>query len=262
VRKSDFSPLTDILEEVGRQIVDWRLDNTARFLHCELDFKTEADRRASEQICNKLARFYPGVDIISEEIKICDSERPNVYWIIDPIDGTASWYNGFDGFVTQAAYIENGVPMFGIVHAPLKGKTWSALRGSGAYMNNKLLPALKSGSRCIITDNTPEPHGISRKLMSWMPGTGYIESGSIGLKSVMVADGTADFFVKDVCVRDWDIAPAAVILHEVGGCLSMPDGSPYVFSGKFEKLQGFIVARDASLMKNAIKLFSNANSKR
>ena len=29
--------------------------------------------------------------------------------MIDPIDGTGSWLNGLDGFVTQLAYIENNI---------------------------------------------------------------------------------------------------------------------------------------------------------
>ena len=89
-----------------------------------------------------------------------------------------------------------------------------------------------------------------------MQATGYLESGSLGLKSVLVAEGTADLFVKNVCVRDWDLAPAAVILQEVGGKLSLSDGSPFVFDGQYEKSNGFIVARDQSLLTDAVKTFS------
>jgi len=257
---ADFLPVTALLEEVGQKIVAWRMDAEFRRLHSEDDFKTEADRRAHDQISTALAKLFPGVEIISEESSTHDYVRPDSYWLIDPIDGTASWYHGFDGFVTQAAYIEDGMPMFGIVHAPVICKTWTAVRGRGAYLNARPLARLLAGERLIATDNTHAPLGILMEIMSKLSATGYIESGSLGLKSVLVADGTADLFVKDVCVRDWDLAPAALILHEVGGQFSLSDGSPYIFDGPFEKNGGFIVARDPLLLAQAVRIFTQLKS--
>ena len=256
MRPADFLQVTALMEGVGRQVVSWRADAASRHLHSEVDFKTEADRRAHNLICDGLTRLYPGVEIISEESPVHNGARPPAYWLIDPIDGTASWYYGFDGFVTQAAYIEQGVPLFGIVHAPVTRKTWTAVRGCGAYVNSHPMAMLGAGDRLVVTDNTREPHGVARDIMTLLHATGYFESGSLGLKSVLVADGVADLFIKDVCVRDWDIAPAEVILHEVGGCLSLADGAPYVFDGAYEKTAGFIVARDSVLMGHAVRAFA------
>ncbi len=258
MKPADFLPVTTLMEKVGRQIVAWRSDATSKHLYSEVDFKTEADRRAHDLISDGLAQLYPGVEIISEESPVHDGDRPEVYWLIDPIDGTASWYHGFDGFVTQAAYIQQGVPQFGIVHAPVTGKTWTAVRDGGAFVNGRSLPVLVAGERLVVTDNTHEPHGVSRDIVVLLQATGYLESGSLGLKSVLVADGTVDLFVKDVCVRDWDVAPAEVILHEVGGHLSLANGAPYVFDGVFEKSDGFIVARDKTLMERAIRAFAQS----
>lgn len=255
MKPADFSPVIDLMERVGKNIVLWRSDPQFRRLHSEADYKTEADRQAHDQISSGLIRLFPGIEIISEESSSHDCARPSEYWLVDPIDGTASWYHGFSGFVTQAAYIEHGKPIYGIVHAPLLSKTWIAVHGKGAYLNGKRLPMLAKNDRLVVTDNTPAPHGISYNVMSKLRSTGYVESGSLGLKTVLVAEGTADLFVKDVCVRDWDLAPAAVILQEVGGCLSLSDGSPYVFHGSYEKHGGFIVARDPSLLSEVVKAF-------
>ena len=252
----DFSLLEAFMEDAGRQIAAWRGDNLYRQMHSEVDFKTEADRRAHDLICAGLAKLFPGVEVISEESLLRDSKRPNAYWLIDPIDGTASWFHGFNGFVTQVAYLENKEPVYGLVHAPVARKTWTAIHGRGARLNGKLLKKLSKSERLIVIDNTGKPKGILKDIMTLLPYTGYLESGSLGLKSVMVADGTADLFIKDVCVRDWDLAPAAVILKEVGGQLSLPDGSQYIFDGPFEKTHGFIVARDVTLMSLALKAFS------
>ena len=256
MKSIDLSSVTALMENAGKSILSWQNDLKFRKLYSEADYKTEADRQAHDQICSGLSKIHPSIDVVSEESPSHSSDRPHRYWLIDPIDGTASWYGGFTGFVTQAAYLEHGKPIFGIVHAPALAKTWTALNGTGAFINGRRMPILAKSNRLIVTDNTPSPHGISRQIISKMQATGYLESGSLGLKSVLVAEGTADLFVKNVCVRDWDLAPAAVILQEVGGKLSLSDGSPFVFDGPYEKPNGFIVARDQSLLTDTIKTFS------
>ena len=76
--------------------------------------------------------------------------------------------------------------------------------------------------------------------------TGYIESGSISLKICRIADGTADVFFKDVLLRDWDIAPAALILTEAGGNFTGICGKPFPFVGEWVK-PGVVAARSEVL---------------
>lgn len=255
MRPGDFLPMTQLMSVVGQQIVSWQTDKKLQHLHSEAEFKTEADRRAHELIFQGIKRLYPGAKVLSEEGIQPIIERPNAYWLIDPIDGTASWFHGFAGFVTQAAYIENGKPLFGIIHAPLLRNTWTAVNRQGAYLNDVRLPTLQPSARLIITDNTPQPHGIAKFYYEHLAATGYRESGSLGLKAVLVADGTADLFIKDVVVRDWDFAPVAVILQEVGGLLGLANGQPYEFTGDVEKHHGIVVARDPALFRRSIELF-------
>ncbi len=252
MNNNDFLPIIELMKHVGRDIASWRDDACAKKIHSPAEFKTEADRRAHDAICKGLREISPGVDIISEEDATHLNSRPAEYWLIDPIDGTASWFHGYDGFVTQAALIKDNTPVYGVVHAPVLDKTWSALREYGATLNNQALPKLVPGKRLVMVDNTNMPHGITKELSSALSATGYYESGSLGLKSVLVADGTVDLFVKDVRVRDWDLAPAEVILHEVGACLALANGAPYNFTGSFVKDDGFVVARDSSLLSLAV----------
>lgn len=252
----DFQPMTSLMCSVGQQIASWRYDLTSRHVLSPAEFKTEADHRAHTLIHEGITRLYPGIPVLSEESPQPLHERPHSYWLIDPIDGTASWYHGFAGFVTQAAFIHAGEPVFGIVHAPLLHKTWIALKGHGAQLNGTRLTRLQYSQRLVITDNTPEPQGVTKFFCERLPATGYFESGSLGLKAALVADGTADLFIKDVIVRDWDFAPAAVILREVGGFLALTTGKPYPFSGSFEKYDGIVVARDGALFEQAIALFT------
>jgi len=247
MENNDFSKVLPLIERVGDYVLRWRYNQEARQVYSDAEFKTEADQRAHNMLCQGLNELYPGTSIISEEDEITCDSRPNEYWLIDPIDGTASWYHGYDGFVTQAAYIENDIPIFGVIYAPALNKRWDGIKDDGAYLNGNKLPTLNSIDRMTFIDNTREPHGITKDVMLSLAATEYFECGSLGLKSVMVADGTVDIFIKDVWVRDWDLAPASVILNEVGGCLVQANGDAYIFSGDILKKNGFIVARDAEL---------------
>ena len=87
--------------------------------------------------------------------------------------------------------------------------------------------------------------------MTSLGADGYYESGSLGLKCCLVADQTADLFLKDVTVRDWDIAPAMPIVSGVGGVLSLADGQPFELAGSYQKTSGLVVARDKDLWRAA-----------
>jgi 3'-phosphoadenosine 5'-phosphosulfate (PAPS) 3'-phosphatase len=87
-----------------------------------------------------------------------------------------------------------------------------------------------------------------------------VESGSIGLKICLVAQGVADLFVKDVVVRDWDVAPPALILHEAGGCLRRFDGQEFRFEGDFEKT-GVIAAGSERLFTAVTAIATSAREK-
>jgi len=252
---TDFEKVVALIESLGRELLLWRNDEKTRKINSEKDFKTEADVKAHNFLCEGLNELYPRITVLSEEDAIHKKNRPDKYWLLDPIDGTASWYHGYDGFVSQAAYIEKNIPLYGIIHAPAKNKTWTATLGRGAFLNSSPLQKLGASNRVKLIDNTNIPHGITKNIMSELNTTDYLECGSIGLKSVLVADGTVDIFVKDVYVRDWDLAPAAVILKEVGGCLVQANGEEYCFDDNFQKENGFIVARDLSLLNLALEAY-------
>lgn len=254
----DFSSVASLMREVGSCLLEWRNDPEQRRVLAPAQFKTAADGRAHDRIVAGLREIFPGLPVLSEE-EAWHGERPEIYWLIDPIDGTASWYEGFPGFAAQAALIRHGRPLYGIVHAPALGLTWEGAALDylqGAWRNGAPLQRLVPSKRLLLCDNYPEPRRAARILNELLPVTGYVESGSLGIKCCLVADGTADLFVKDVVVRDWDIAPAAPVLEAVGGVLCLPEGSEYSFSGPMEKPSGILATRDAALAQMAIDALS------
>lgn len=235
------------MRAIGDQIRAWRGDRQARQICDPQQFKTRADKAAHNLIMASLQKHFDYPVILSEEADSFHVERPERYWIIDPIDGTASWYDGFDGYVTQAALIDQGVPVYGLVYAPQSQRFWTAHRGKGALINGHPLAKITPGVELKLVDNYPEPKRIAKQIVELLEIKHYVESGSMGLKACLVAEGVADIFVKDVLFRDWDIAPAQVILTEMGAEVCDLSGQEVLYNEQHEKHDGLLVTANRQI---------------
>ena len=225
-----------ILVSLGARLMALRESGLKPSTRQGAQVKSEADIIAHEFLVHELTKCWGDVPIVSEEDKSSHAARSTErYWLIDPIDGTASYCDGFDGFVTQAALMEAGRPVLGVVHGPALRLTYKAAIGVESTCNNAPIRISSRHTELALIDNYPEPRGIARRAYDALGFERYIESGSIALKICRVADGTADLFVKDVPVRDWDLAPAHLLLERAGGVLASFDGSPITYSGPVEK---------------------------
>ena len=224
--------------EVGALLREWRGDAEALRGVWEGDqFKAGADARAHRALSDRLTAIDPDIPVVSEEDPgSLARERPPRYWLIDPVDGTASYAHGFPGYVTQAALVIGDRPEVAAVYAPESRTLYTAVRGRGARRDGVPLPrhpAVPPGHG-VLTDNTPEPCGIAARVAERFGYGGYLESGSISLKLCLIAEGTAHLFVKDVPVRDWDVAAPGLVLAETGGLLTRLDGTPFPYRGGYE----------------------------
>ncbi len=236
--------LKDIVVQTGQGLLRWRGCTGGEWLGTQL--KTKADREAHQALSSALTRLL-NIPVVSEEDDASHLEqRPDRYWLIDPIDGTASLAGGFSGFVTQAALMVAGEPVLAAVYAPALERLYSAEKCAGAFCNGGRIHVSAAEKRLILVDNYPQPKGTAVRVMKALGCTGYLESGSISLKICRVADGSADLFFKDVVVRDWDIGAPLLILQEAGGTITKTDGLPYNFNGDIEK-SGIIAARNSEI---------------
>lgn len=245
--------LADILRLTGKRIAGLRDDAARNGVWMGAQLKTAADMEAHRTLSSALAQLEGGWPVISEEdTRFHTAERPDRYWLIDPIDGTASFADGFSGYVTQVALMQGGQPIAAAIFAPALGHMFLAEKGRGATLDGAPLNLRRQNGRLTLIDNYPEARGIAARLFDELKCTGYVESGSIALKVCRVADGTADLFVKDVAIRDWDVAAPALVLAEAGGFLTGIDGEPWTFGGAWEK-NGLIAASDEQVWSSACK---------
>jgi 3'(2'), 5'-bisphosphate nucleotidase/myo-inositol-1(or 4)-monophosphatase len=221
--------------------------------------KSQADLIAEMLIMRGLRALTPSLPVVSEEdLSSHGVDRLARYWLVDPIDGTASFCGGYAGFVTQIALMEGARPMLGAVYSPALELMYLAEKGAGASANGSKLTLDSKGGDVVLIDNYPEPRGIAKLLHKQLPCDGYLELGSIGLKICRVADGQADLFVKDVTVRDWDLAPGHLILQEAGGVLVDLHGRGINYGGGMEQSGGLIAAAFQGLVDRVTNFLAGA----
>src|SRR5690349_8160072 len=109
------------------------------FRSCSVNFKpdgsevTDADRRAEELMRERITKQLPSHQILGEEFGGPQEPTDQPIWIVDPIDGTASFALGLPIFGTLIGYAEGGEPQLGVMHFPAMSETIYAVKGSGCW---------------------------------------------------------------------------------------------------------------------------------
>ena len=247
----------EILHECGQMLLSLPQEKKVEGVWIGDQFKARADQLAHQLIANRLSESFPSIPIVSEEDHFSFSKFPNnSYFLIDPIDGTASFSQGFSGWVTQIALVENEKPTICGIYAPAFDTFFSAIVGDGAYCNDQLLPKLEGYIVSSIIDNYPEPNVLVQKLMTSFGIERYLESGSISLKICRIADGSADLFCKSMFPRDWDLAAPMVVLSEVNGVITDINGSEIKIGTNIRRNNGLIAAKSPQIVAKVVDFFN------
>jgi len=191
---------------------------------------TDYDREAEQLLRRGIAASFPDDGILGEEDEeVAGSSGRR--WILDPIDGTSPYTRGVVTWgVLVACEDEHGV-LVGIAACPWVPVTVSAGRGLGC--TEDALPAAVS-SRDALAGAVLATSGIEH----WAPGTfERLTAAGVTVRTwgnaygvTLAATGRVDAFF-DSRVKPWDVAPAAVLMAESGGCFSTLDGSGSVHAG-------------------------------
>jgi len=176
---------------------------------------SEADILVDRYLANALLQARPDYGWLSEETadnpSRLDCER---VFVIDPIDGTRGFLRGEDSWTVSLAVVENGVPVAGVVYAPVRDEMYDAARGEGARLNGRAIQRTRrAGDAPII----PAAGAVHQEMQA--AGLHYTRGPyypSLAYRLVQVATGKLDAVANRRGSQDWDIAAATVILDECG----------------------------------------------
>ena len=122
-----------LVQKVGCSLQSWRASGGVEGTWEGSQFHAKADQWAHQLIGAGLSNLKTKLPVVSEEdLSPTTTTDVTRYWLVDPVDGTASYAEGFAGYVTQVALMEREHPVLAVVFAPHNQELFSAVRGGGA----------------------------------------------------------------------------------------------------------------------------------
>ncbi|HRC63395.1 MAG TPA: inositol monophosphatase family protein, partial [Dehalococcoidia bacterium] len=76
---------------------------------------SEVDHAVEALVRERLALRFPGHGIIGEEVELQPDPTRDFVWVIDPVDGTTNFVNGFPLFAASIGVLHRGVPVAGAI---------------------------------------------------------------------------------------------------------------------------------------------------
>lgn len=210
---------------------------------------TEVDRACETLIVKGIRRAFPDHAIVGEEggAQGRDASQAPYTWFIDPLDGTVNYSHGLPTFAVSigvwrrglacpAARLQDaaaGAPVVGVVHAPVLGETFSALRGKGAFLNGRRIhvsPQAKPLQAVLASGFSYTARLDGENTREWMEALRRFQAvrrmGSAALDLCYTAAGRFDGF-WEYGLKSWDVAAAGLVLEEAGGRITNIAGGPY-----------------------------------
>ncbi|RCS25733.1 3'(2'),5'-bisphosphate nucleotidase [Phyllobacterium salinisoli] len=214
---------------------------------------TQADKAAEAIILAALRKATPDISIVAEE-EMSEGRAPahlgDCFYLVDPLDGTREFIGRNGDFTVNIALIDRGVPIFGVVYAPVRGLLFSGAPGEAREVAVDAKGS-RGASRLIAVRDCPaqmiavasRSHRTSA-TDDYLTGFDIAECVSVGssLKFCLLARGEADIYPRFGPTMEWDTAAGDAVLRAAGGGTWTPEGRLLAY-GKPHFKNSFFIAR-------------------
>lgn len=210
---------------------------------------TEYDHRCEKAIIEFILKNKPHSHFLAEESGATGSEKEDLLWIIDPLDGTVNFAHQIPVFsVSIAAQVGKEV-VSGVVYQPITQELFVAEKGKGAFLNGKKIQVspITSLEQSILATGFPynlaqNPHHCIEHFVEILKqGIPIRRLGSAAIDLAYTAAGRFEGFFE-VQLSPWDCAAGNLLVEEAGGKISTWEQKPYDLHAK-----GPILASNGSI---------------
>lgn len=226
---------------------------------------TLADLAAHNCIVAGLSGLACGYPILSEEdanIPYALRSKWTHFWLVDPLDGTKEFIKRNGEFTVNIALIENGMPLLGVVYAPVLDVCYYAARGQGAFVQRADQPAKAiqaavhtAGAAIRVVASRSHSDARTSALLQKLGEHECISMGS-SLKLCLVAEAAAHFYPRLGPTMEWDTAAAHAVVSEAGGLVCDLSGQPLRYNKEDLHNPEFLVLAkaDVVLLRDSLQL--------
>lgn len=187
---------------------------------------------ASDAICQKIIidrvkESYPDHGFIGEEgsggqmLKQPPRGSDEIWWVIDPIDGTNNYAHGLLGFSVSVAVMHEGRPVVGVIFDPATESMFTAAGEDNSQLNYSTIHTSDEDFNefsSFAVDNHIEPDAWP-KVTEIMKRCRFRNLGTTALHLAYVAKGSL-VGAMTTMPRLWDFAAGALIIQNAGGVMT------------------------------------------
>jgi len=221
------SAVVDLVREAGRATMVYYDGSVGSDVREKDDRSpvTLADEVAHGILVEGLRRIDPATPVVSEEAEAAGFEARRDwrrFWLVDPLDGTKEFIKRRAEFTVNVALIENGEPVLGVVEAPAMDLLYWAVKGGGAWREEKggaaeriYSSAPAPGTPLTIVESLSHPSPELEEYLKTISVGRRVKAGS-SLKFCWVAEGRADLYPRLGPTMEWDVAAGDCVYRQSG----------------------------------------------
>ncbi|MFD3675583.1 inositol monophosphatase family protein [Streptomyces sp. NPDC058613] len=196
-----------------------------------IDVVTEMDIAAEKLITGILAGRRPEDGLLGEEGADVQGTS-GVRWVVDPLDGTVNYLYGLPDWSVSIAAEYRGETVVGIVAVPMRGETFHALLGGGAWLGGRRLAcraaapldqALVATGFAYIQARRARQAAVGQRIIPLVRD--IRRGGSAAVDLCDVAAGRLDGYYERG-LNPWDLAAGDLIAREAGAVTGGRPGKP------------------------------------
>jgi 3'(2'), 5'-bisphosphate nucleotidase len=199
---------------------------------------TNADIAISEYLVKELAHITPEIQIISEESTYNMPEQ-DLFWLIDPIDGTRGYIKGNNLYTVNIGLVSKNIPLYGFITIPETDmlyytETPDLLKIERDGMEVSL--PQKENLQAVISE---VDHQIAMDIVAKHGITEY-KYFPCSAKFCFIASGEADLYPRCGATMEWDTAAGGALINASGGTIVDFDGKIMSYGKENLVNKGFI----------------------
>jgi 3'(2'), 5'-bisphosphate nucleotidase len=261
--------LIELVDAAGLAIMDIyaRRDSLENALKPDSSPLTQADLVANNILVSGLHKRFPKIPVLSEESRntFVNGERPQMYWAVDPLDGTKEFIKGNGEFTVNVALVVEGVPQLGLIGAPALSLFYLGAHGFVCDFSSKAQRRDENGWQDIRVSDTPLNYsdGVglrvamsrshpSTELEKWLTQFPKVIAKDVGssLKFCLVAEGAVDVYPRFGPTCIWDTAAGHAIVVAAGGRVVQVIGAALTYREPASTLNSYFIAHNENLHSN------------
>lgn len=229
--------ITEIALNAGRRILEIYGSDFKVEQKDDASPVTEADNAGEEIILAGLRDLAPDIPVLAEESASAGKipELGDLFFLVDPLDGTKEFINRTGEFTVNIALVRNGRSVLGVVYAPAINRLYGGDAEHGAWACDIDGEGAPGERQKIVAADVPEKGLIavaSRShrsadtdaFLETLDVADFAAAGS-SLKFCLLAEGKAHIYPRFGRTMEWDTGAGQAVLEAAGGeVITHPDG--------------------------------------